>query len=116
MNNIINPIISELIEKGISVRLVKRGYEIEGFYKIGNITLSADPINEGSLILVVKKDKTISISSFADIVKFHNQCWYESRDKKDKKTLANPSKEWLEEYIKLGFVVKQVVYIPKQDL
>lgn len=111
MANFLNPIITEAINKGISVKLVKNGYVFSDFYKLGEVQLVTDPTNENALIVNIKKE-TIKINNFADLVKFHYQCWLNSKDKKDKK-LPMPSKEWLDDYIKLGLVTKQIVYTPK---
>ena len=103
-------IIEEAVEKGIRVSLGKTGYEIDGFYKAGGIRIE---IVSTGLVAIDKKDKKVPIGSFDDLIRLNYDWWKKSRDKGI--DFVNPSKEWLDEFVRLNLVKRQVHYIPGDD-
>jgi hypothetical protein len=67
-----NPIIQEILEKGIKVCILynpktkNNEFIIDGFYKSGSITLSED--EEGILIAQARYDERTRIDCFDDLV------------------------------------------------
>ena len=108
-------VLPEMIEtavtKGVRVVLTKTGYEIEGFYKSGSVTL--EPDITGGMTATDKKDGKSIVKSFDDIVRLNYDWWKKSRGKSAE--FVNPGKEWIDEFVRLGLVKRQVLFIPGDD-
>ena len=103
-------IIEDVVDRGIKVYLTKNGYEIEGFYKAGNIKIE---IKNNVLHALDKKEKATVINSFDDLVRLNYDWWKRSRDKSTE--FINPGKEWLDDFNRLNLVKRQVLFIPGDD-
>lgn len=104
-------LIEAAVSKGVRVLLTKSGYEIEGFYKAGSIRL--DPDATGFMVATDKKEKQTLLKTFDDLVKLNYEWWKKSREKSTE--FVNPGKEWIDEFVRLNYVKRQVIFIPGED-
>ena len=105
------PQIVELaVERGIRIYLTKTGYEAEGFYKMGTMRIE---LSGEKVVAVDKKEKKYPLAEFDDLVKLNYDCWKKSRDKGVE--FINPGKEWLDEFMRLNLVKRQVLFIPGDE-
>lgn len=99
------------IDKGIRVTLTKAGYEIDGFYKGG--PMRVEPDANGAIFAIDRKEKRVSLKSFDDLARLNYDWWKRSRDKSAE--FINPGREWTDEFVRLGLVKRQVIFIPGDD-
>lgn len=105
-------VVDAAVERGVRVILTKAGYEIDGFYRAGPIRLEPDQKN-GGLVAIDRKEVSVAISTFDELVRLNYECWKKSRDKGA--AYINPGREWLEEFARLNLVKRQVIFIPGED-
>jgi hypothetical protein len=105
-------LIEAAIERGVRVILTKSGYELDGFYKAGPMKLEPDT-EQGGLVAIDRKDVTVPVKLFDDLVRLNYECWKKSRDKGA--AYINPGREWVEEFSRLNLVKRQVIFVPGED-
>lgn len=105
-------LIETAIDKGIRVILTKTGYEIEGFYKGGPMRVEPEGAS-GAMAAIDRKDKRVIIKSFDDLARLNYDWWKKSRDKGAE--FINPGREWIDEFVRLSLVKRQVIFIPGED-
>lgn len=74
------PLVEELLEKNIPVRLSKKGYLVGGFYGLGESDnkgfASFQETNKpNTLVFFDNKGREHIVESFEDLVKFNNSIW-----------------------------------------
>jgi hypothetical protein len=110
-----NPIIQEILERGIKVTIAfnqeiqQNEYIIDGFYKSGTITLSED--DDGILVAEARYDERTRIDSFLDLVCLNNAWWLSSRHKFE--GWEQPDPQWLPFLLEKGLIreERKVIYI-----
>lgn len=105
-------LIEAAIERGVKVVLTKVGYELDGFYRWGPIRLEPDT-KSGGLMAIDRKDVTVAVAVFDDLVRLNYECWKKSRDKGA--AYINPGREWVDEFARLNLVKRQVIFVPGDD-
>jgi hypothetical protein len=116
---VMNPIIREIIEKGIRVIIEynketkKDEYVLHGFYKSGTATLFEDL--DGRLMARARYNEITPINTFNDIVYLNYEWWTNSRHRNE--CWEEPDKEWLPFLIeaKLIKVETKTRYVPKNE-
>lgn len=101
-------IVEEAVERGAKVIVTKKGFEVDGFYKMGAMRLEPG-LDPQVMWAIDKKEKKTVIKKFDDLVKLNFDWWKKSRDKTE---FINPGREWLDEFVRLGLVQRQVIYVP----
>lgn len=104
-------IVDVAIDKGIRVTLTKAGYEIDGFYKGG--PMRVEPDANGNMFAIDRKEKRVALKSFDDLARLNYDWWKRSRDKGA--DFINPGREWIDEFVRLSLVKRQVIFIPGED-
>lgn len=105
-------LIEAAISRGVKIVLTKAGYELDGFYKAGPIRLEPHP-EHGGLVAIDRKDASVAVRVFDDLVRLNYECWKKSRDKGA--AYINPGREWVEEFARLNLVKRQVIFVPGED-
>lgn len=105
-------LIEAAITRGVKVVLTKAGYELDGFYKAGPMRLEPHP-DHGGLIAIDRKEVSVPVKVFDDLVRLNYECWKKSRDKGA--AYINPGREWVEEFARLNLVKRQVIFVPGED-
>lgn len=98
----INKIIEDCIRLGIPVKceyILDRGfvYEIDGFYKSGNISIEEI---DGKLIATARYDEKTEITEPRDIVSLNRKCYEYSKHRYD--GWSTPSDFWINLYNKFN--------------
>lgn len=94
-----NPIIQQIIEKGIKVTIEFNAttklneYVISGFYKSDTIRLIEEPDIKDSLMAIARYDGKTVISNFDDLVHLNNAWWLSSRNRYE--GWETPDPQWL---------------------
>lgn len=108
VSRILPEVIESAIEKDIRVVLIKNGaYEVEGFYKLSPLQLL--PTDKG-LVARNHKNKEVLINHIDDLIKLNFEVWKYYRNKIE---YSNPDKAFLDEFFRLDYIEKQIVYNPK---
>lgn len=110
LNRTLPELVNILISKGIKVYLTHFGYEIEGFYRLGSISLIPD-YQKNVLVAVDKKDDITEIKNFDDLVRL-NYAWWKKSYKKVQ--FSVPEKIWEDEFLKLNLIKRQYTYTPNE--
>jgi hypothetical protein len=97
----LHPLISVLLDKGLSVSLSKEGYLVDGFHKSGTVLLK-EVENENHLLCLSRYEKEDIITCFDDLV-FLNFYWYEVTKERNNNEY-HPGEFWLNEYLRLNLV------------
>ncbi len=106
---VIPDLILEAMEKGIVVKISKEGYSIDGFYRSGTIDIEVG--EDGKLTAKSRRNRVDIINEYDDLVRLNYYWWFLSREK-DREWLR-PGKEWLEDFLRLDLVEREIVYRPK---
>jgi hypothetical protein len=104
-----NPIIQEILEKGIKVQIVfntetqKNEYIIDGFYKSGTITLFE---NQHDLLMAFARYGELTlITKFDDLVDLNHSWWIASAPRYE--GWASPDPQWLPYLLEKGLVTEE---------
>ncbi len=103
--------VAQAVIKGIKLNLVPSGVEVDGFYRNGTIIVSIAA--SGACVAVDKKGHEEKIENFDDLVRLNYDWWKKSRAKKLE--WMSPGKEWMEDFIRLNLVKRQVTFIPGDE-
>lgn len=112
-----NPIIQEIIEKGIQVKIEyntvekRNEYVLTGFYKSGMVTLYED---DGHLMAQTRYGEITPINTFNDLVYLNYEWWIMYRKYMG---WEEPEKEWLPHIIEANLVKVETktIYTPKYE-
>ena len=114
-----NPIVREIIEKGIQVLIEynqetkKDEYVLHGFYKSGHIRLFEDA--EGHLMSRARYDEITPINTFNDLVFLNYEWWTAYRDRNE--CWEEPDPQWIPFLIeaKLSKIETKTRFVPKNE-
>lgn len=101
--------VEQAAERSIRVILTVEGFEVEGFYKLGNLRVVMD--EKGLTHAIDKKDVKKRIENLDDLVRMNFEAWKSSREKRVQ--WQNPGREWLDDFMRLNLVKRQVSFIPE---
>lgn len=108
--------IKEINSKGVHIQISTSAnndmvLEIDGFYKYGPIILEIMP--NDNIFAIDKKNQRTQIKTFKDLVQLNYEYWRKSGNKTN--GYITPNRPWIDEFIQMKLVKRQVIYIPKDD-
>ena len=118
--NNMNPIIQEILEKGIKIQVEfnpKTGlneYIIGGFYKSDTIKLIEEPDITDNLMAIARYDEKTLIYNFDDLVHLNNAWWLSGKDRFE--GWLEPDPRWLPFLLEKGLVKKETKVIYKSTI
>lgn len=101
--------VEQAAKRGIRVWITEEGFEIDGFYK--QVTLRVIVDEKGHTYSLDKKNSKQEIKTIDDLVRINCDFWKQSREKRVQ--WQNPGKEWLDDFMRLNLVKRQVNFIPE---
>jgi hypothetical protein len=102
-----NPILKEMLERDIDVRLTKDGFKVMGFYKSGHVMLTqnTDSVNKDSFISTDRYKATEIIYNFEDLVQLNHYWWKNGIERNE--TYFPPDDPWLSIMLELGLIKEE---------
>jgi hypothetical protein len=115
-----NPIIQEILEKGIQVTIEfnpfakLNEYIIGGFYKSDTIRLIEEPGMPNSLLAIARYDEKTIINNFDDLVHLNYVWWIDSAPRWE--GWASPDLRWLPFLLEKGLIREETKIIYKSTI